>query len=61
MEHAKDGLIYTLGKNITSCKTPKIATGSQKLIFCKTVNVYLKLVPYNFRIKVLRKPILTCT
>lgn len=41
MEHAKNGLIYTLGKNKTSCKTPKIHTVSQELIFCKTVNVYL--------------------
>lgn len=35
MEHAKNGLIYTLGKNKTSCKTPKIHTGSQELIFIR--------------------------
>lgn len=40
MEHAKNGLIYTLGKNKTSCKTLKIHTGSQVLIFCKIVNMY---------------------
>lgn len=35
MEYANNGLIYTLGKNKTSCKTPKIHTGSQEIMFVR--------------------------
>lgn len=35
MEYAKNGITYTLGKNKTSCKTPKIHTRSQELMFVR--------------------------